>query len=78
MLLDAGADPNRKVRGEQRNAILRPPLAELLASNDNVSCDEVRLLLRAGAKVSDFILLLVFESLTEWRAVLGCDEDSVP
>lgn len=51
MLLDSGADPNRKVRGEQRNAILRPPLAELLASNENVSCDEVRLLLCHGARV---------------------------
>lgn len=52
MLLDYGADPNKKVRGEQRNAILRPPLAELLASNDNVSCEEVRLLLCHGARVS--------------------------
>lgn len=51
MLMDAGADPNRKVRGEQRNAILRPPLAELLASNDNVSREEIRLLLCHGARV---------------------------
>lgn len=52
MLLKAGADPNRKVQGEVgSNAILRPPLAELLASNENVSCSEVRLLLLHGARV---------------------------
>lgn len=37
MLLSYGANPNIRVYGEMgSNAILRPPLAELLSSNDNV------------------------------------------
>lgn len=52
MLLSYGADPNIHVCGELgTNAILRPPLAELLASNENTTVAELRLLLRYGAKV---------------------------
>lgn len=37
MLLSYGADPNVRVYGEAgTNATLRPPLAELLISNDNL------------------------------------------
>ena len=40
MLLSYGANPNIRVYGEMgSNAILRPPLAELLSSNDNVSLE---------------------------------------
>lgn len=52
MLLSYGADPNLRVFGEQgSNSILRPPLAELLASNDNTTHEELGLLLRYGARV---------------------------
>lgn len=52
MLLSYGADPNIRVYGEMgTNATLRPPLAELLASNDNVQLEEVQLLLKFGARV---------------------------
>jgi len=52
MLLSYGANPNIKVHGESgTNSILRPPLAELLASNDNITTEELHLLLRYGAKV---------------------------
>lgn len=40
------------------NTILRPPLAELLASNDDLTCAEVQLLLKYGAKVSFFFFYL--------------------
>lgn len=52
MLLSYGADPNLRVLGEIDNStLLRPPLAELLASNEVVTFDEVNLLLRYGARV---------------------------
>ncbi|KAG5674749.1 hypothetical protein PVAND_004700 [Polypedilum vanderplanki] len=52
MLLSYGADPNVRIYGEMgSNAILRPPLAELLSSNDNVTLEEVKLLLKHGARV---------------------------
>lgn len=52
MLLSYGANPNIRVYGEMgTNATLRPPLAELLISNDNVQLEEVKLLLRHGARV---------------------------
>lgn len=52
MLLSYGADPNLRVYGEMgSNATLRPPLAELLISNDNVTLEEVKLLLKHGARV---------------------------
>lgn len=52
MLLSYGADPNIRVYGEMgTNAALRPPLAELLASNDNILLEEVQLLLKFGARV---------------------------
>lgn len=52
MLLSYGADPNIRVYGEMgTNAILRPPLAELLASNENVLLEELKLLLKHGARV---------------------------
>lgn len=52
LLLLNGADPTCRVLcGTERNAILRPPLVELLGSNVNVSLSEIRLLLRYGARV---------------------------
>ncbi|XP_053665443.1 ankyrin-1-like [Anopheles marshallii] len=52
MLLFYGADPNIRVVGDvATNAILRPPLAELLASNEHVTPQELHLLLRYGARV---------------------------
>lgn len=52
MLLSYGADPNIRVYGEPgSNLILRPPLAELLASNENISSEELHLLLKHGARV---------------------------
>lgn len=54
MLLFYGADPNIRVVGDvATNAILRPPLAELLASNEHVTPQELHLLLRYGARVSE-------------------------
>lgn len=52
MLLSYGADPSLKVYcdGETDQA-LRPPLAELLASNKETSLEELTLLLRYGAPV---------------------------
>lgn len=52
MLLSYGANPNLRVFGEMgTNATLRPPLAELLISNENVQLEEVKLLLKHGARV---------------------------
>lgn len=52
MLLSYGANPNVRVYGEMgTNATLRPPLAELLISNDNVQMEEVKLLMKHGARV---------------------------
>lgn len=52
MLLSYGSDPNQRVVGEHdTTTILRPPLAELLASNENVTFEELNLLLRYGARV---------------------------
>lgn len=52
MLLSYGANPNIRVYGEMgTNATLRPPLAELLVSNDNIQLEEVQLLLKFGARV---------------------------
>lgn len=51
MLLSYGVNPNIRVYGEAGNASLRPPLAELLISNDQVNSEEVKLLLKHGAKV---------------------------
>ncbi|XP_062535064.1 putative ankyrin repeat protein RF_0381 isoform X1 [Armigeres subalbatus] len=52
MLLSYGADPNVRVVGDiATNAILRPPLAELIASNDDVKPEELRLLMKFGARV---------------------------
>lgn len=43
MLLSYGANPNVRVYGEMgSNATLRPPLAELLSSNDNVTLEVCR------------------------------------
>lgn len=55
MLLSYGADPNIKVFCEpDSDQTLRPPMAELLASNKNTTEEELRLLLRYGAKVNNF------------------------
>lgn len=52
MLLSYGANPNIRVYGEVgTNATLRPPLAELLMSNENVQLEELKLLLKHGARV---------------------------
>lgn len=52
MLLSYGANPNLRVFGEMgSNASLRPPLAELLMSNENVLLEELQLLLKHGARV---------------------------
>ena len=53
MLLSYGADPNLRVYGEvgSTSSILRPPLAELLASNEDTSDEELSLLLKHGARV---------------------------
>ncbi|XP_055541440.1 putative ankyrin repeat protein RF_0381 isoform X3 [Wyeomyia smithii] len=52
MLLSYGADPNVRVVGDiATNAILRPPLAELIASNEVVTPEELHLLLKYGARV---------------------------
>lgn len=52
MLLSYGANPNLRVYGEAgSNAALRPPLAELLISNENVQLEEVKLLLKHGSRV---------------------------
>lgn len=53
MLLSYGADPNIRVSGgdEEGSSILRPPLAELLASNDSTTIEELNLLLKYGARV---------------------------
>lgn len=51
MLLSYGSDPNQRVQDESTNAVLRPPLAELLASNENTTFEELRILLRYGARV---------------------------
>lgn len=52
MLLFYGADPNIQVPADPgSNLTLRPALAELLASNENVLLSELHLLLRYGAKV---------------------------
>lgn len=52
MLLSYGADPNIRVIGDiATNAVLRPPLAELIASNDDVKPEELRLLMKYGARV---------------------------
>lgn len=50
MLLSYGADPNIRVYTDTES-ILRPPIAELLASNETVTMEELHLLLRYGAKV---------------------------
>lgn len=53
MLLSYGADPNIRVEGESGpNVFLRPPLAELLANSDTTTIEEVKLLLKYGARVS--------------------------
>lgn len=53
MLLSYGADPNIRVVGDiATNAVLRPPLAELIASNEDVKPEELRLLMKYGARVS--------------------------
>ncbi|XP_055599641.1 ankyrin-1-like isoform X1 [Uranotaenia lowii] len=52
MLFSYGADPNMRVIGDvATNAILRPPLAELVASNLDVTPAELRILMRYGARV---------------------------
>lgn len=52
MLLSYGANPNIRVCGEMgSNATLRPPIAELLISNDNIALEEVKLLLKHGARI---------------------------
>ncbi|XP_019550440.2 putative ankyrin repeat protein RF_0381 isoform X1 [Aedes albopictus] len=52
MLLSYGADPNIRVVGDiATNAVLRPPLAELIASNEDVKPEELRLLMKYGARV---------------------------
>lgn len=52
MLLSYGADPNYKVYCDQdSDQIIRPPLAELLASNKDTTVEELTLLLRYGAPV---------------------------
>ena len=57
MLLSYGSNPNIRVYGEAgTNASLRPPLAELLISNDDVTIEEVKLLLKHGAKVFNFFI----------------------
>lgn len=52
MLLSYGADPNVRVIGDiATNAVLRPALAELIASNEVVTPEELHLLLKYGARV---------------------------
>lgn len=65
MLLSYGADPNIRVVGDiATNAVLRPPLAELIASNEDVKPEELRLLMKYGARVSfpDIISKLYLQS----------------
>lgn len=55
MLLEHGADPNKKVFNNdvtERNTQLRPVLVEYLASNENPSIEVVNILLQYGARVS--------------------------
>lgn len=61
MLLKAGADPNLKVYNDEfdRNSQLRPVLVEYLASNEHPSLSVVQLLLRHGARVSNYILVCI-------------------
>lgn len=48
MLLSYGANPNVRVFGEMgSNATLRPPIAELLASNDHVTLEVSNSLLKS-------------------------------
>lgn len=55
MLLSYGADPNIRVVGDvATNAVLRPPLAELIASNEDVKPEELRLLMKYGARVRSY------------------------
>lgn len=52
MLLSYGADPSSKVYCDpDHDQTLRPPLAELLASNKDTTLEELSLLLRYGAPV---------------------------
>ncbi|XP_065173145.1 ankyrin-3-like isoform X2 [Atheta coriaria] len=54
MLLEHGADPNKKVFNNdvtERNTQLRPVLVEYLASNENPSIEVVNILLQYGARV---------------------------
>lgn len=52
MLLSYGANPNIRVLSDPAGTnILRPPLAELLASNEIISMEEIHLLLKYGARV---------------------------
>lgn len=60
MLLSYGADPNVRVVGDiATNAILRPPLAELIASNEIVTPEELRLLMKYGARVRNRFFLII-------------------
>lgn len=52
ILLAYGADPNIRVPGEPNTPeILRPPLPELLCSNERIAPEEVHLLLKYGVRV---------------------------
>lgn len=55
MLLSYGADPNIRVSSgddDDTGTVLRPALAELIASNDATTMEELKLLLKYGARVS--------------------------
>lgn len=53
MLLSYGADPNIRVLGDDGNTYLRPALADLLSSSVTpVTLDELKLMLKYGARVS--------------------------
>lgn len=53
MLLSYGANPNLRVEGDTGpDTYLRPPLAELLANHDTTTLEELKLLLKYGARVS--------------------------
>lgn len=79
MLLSYGADPNIRVIGDiATNAVLRPPLAELIASNEDVKPEELRLLMKYGARVSSTIHFVKPHDEPPSYPSTGHPEDPIP